>query len=292
MKQVGDMPQPPLIHSVSYGNDEKQQTSTAYMNSVNVQFQKAGTRGLSVLFASGDQGVWGRSGTLGARRFHPDFPGGSPYITVVGGTDFAKTGVIGDETAWSDGGGGFSDTFNVPSYQQQAVSHYLASGSSLEKFPPASYFNSTGRGYPDVAALAGVKNPYCVAAGGAMSGVQDAVLPGAPSAEFQHDLLLSSRFDLQAVLLRAPRKRDSGTASTALTTLKNGVGIGILALPYGLPYDLQVWGDPEYPMAIEDLGFSNMVASDAYYAARSGNGSVRVDVYASGGEVRIHHYYY
>ena len=55
MKQVGDMPQPPLIHSVSYGNDEKQQTSTAYMNSVNVQFQKAGTRGLSVLFASGDQ---------------------------------------------------------------------------------------------------------------------------------------------------------------------------------------------------------------------------------------------
>jgi len=65
-----------------------------------------------------------------------------------------------------------------------------------------------------------------------------------------------------------------------------------LALPYGLPYDLQVWGDPEYPMAIEDLGFSNMVASDAYYAARSGNGSVRVDVYASGGEVRIHHYYY
>ena len=70
MKQVGDMPQPPLIHSVSYGNDEKQQTSTAYMNSVNVQFQKAGTRGLSVLFASGDQGVWGRSGTLG-RRFHP-----------------------------------------------------------------------------------------------------------------------------------------------------------------------------------------------------------------------------
>ena len=70
MKQIGDMPQPPLVHSVSYGNDEKQQTSTAYMNSVNVQFQKAGTRGLSVLFASGDQGVWGRSGTLG-RRFHP-----------------------------------------------------------------------------------------------------------------------------------------------------------------------------------------------------------------------------
>jgi len=170
MKQIGDMPQPPLVHSVSYGNDEKQQTSTAYMNSVNVQFQKAGTRGLSVLFASGDQGVWGRSGTL-ARRFHPDFPGGSPYITVVGGTDFAKTGVIGDETAWSDGGGGFSDTFSIPSYQQQAVSQYLASGSSLEKFPPASYFNSTGRGYPDVAALAGVKNPYCVAAGGAMSGV-------------------------------------------------------------------------------------------------------------------------
>lgn len=50
------------------------------MYTCNTQFQKAGLRGLSLLVASGDQGVWGRSGTAGG-KFHPDFPTGSPYIT-------------------------------------------------------------------------------------------------------------------------------------------------------------------------------------------------------------------
>jgi subtilase family serine protease len=40
------------------------------MESVNVEFQKAGARGISVLFASGDQGVWGREGVTGG-SFHP-----------------------------------------------------------------------------------------------------------------------------------------------------------------------------------------------------------------------------
>ena len=85
-EQISAMATPPAVHSVSYGNDEKQQTSTAFMDSCNVQFMKAGTRGISILFASGDQGVCGRSGCgLFVKRFKPDFPGGSPYITVVGG---------------------------------------------------------------------------------------------------------------------------------------------------------------------------------------------------------------
>lgn len=53
------------------------------MYTCNTQFQKAGLRGLSLLVASGDQGVWGRSGTAGG-KFHPDFPTGSPYITGEG----------------------------------------------------------------------------------------------------------------------------------------------------------------------------------------------------------------
>jgi tripeptidyl-peptidase-1 len=169
-KSVSDMADPPHIHSVSYGNDEKQQTSEAFMETCNTQFMKAGARGLSIMFATGDQGVWGRSGVLGG-KFNPDFPTGSPYITGVGGTDFLKTGEIGDETAWNDGGGGFSNTFARPSYQAEAVQKYLSAGSSTPKFPPAKYFNASGRGYPDIAALAGVKNPYCVVAGGLVSGV-------------------------------------------------------------------------------------------------------------------------
>ena len=50
------------VHSVSYGNDETQQTSVAFMNSCNAAFMKIGVRGVSILFASGDQGVCGRSG--------------------------------------------------------------------------------------------------------------------------------------------------------------------------------------------------------------------------------------
>jgi tripeptidyl-peptidase-1 len=166
IKTVGSTPNPGWVHSVSYGNDEVQQTSTDYMNQVNVQFQAIGARGISILFASGDQGVWGRSGR--GAKFHPDFPGGSPYITVVGGTDFAGD-TIGDETAWASGGGGFSDTFTRPSYQEAAVSSYLKDPSA--SLPPSSFYNASGRGYPDVAALGGQKNPYCVTANGRFTGV-------------------------------------------------------------------------------------------------------------------------
>ncbi len=164
------MANPPLVHSVSYGNDEVQQTSVQYMQTVNDQFLISGTLGLSVLFASGDQGVWGRTG-VGA-TYHPDFPAASPYVTAVGGTDFSTKSVIGPESAWSCGGGGFSDTFAAPSYQTAAVNSYLANAAAAGVLPNAALFNSTGRGYPDVAALGGQVNPYCVAYhGGSYGGV-------------------------------------------------------------------------------------------------------------------------
>jgi len=161
----------PLVHSVSYGNDEKQQTGAAYMYSVNTAFMKAGARGLSILFASGDQGVCGREGCgFLHHRFKPDFPGGSPYHTSVGGTDFAGTD-IGEEKVWPDGGGGFSDTFAIPRYQAAAVAAFKANSTALGLLPDADLFNNTGRGYPDVAALGGQKAPYCVATGGRFAGV-------------------------------------------------------------------------------------------------------------------------
>jgi len=158
------------VHSVSYGNDEAQQTSKAYMESCNTAFMKAGTMGISILFASGDQGVCGREGCgIFKTKFHPDFPGASPYITAVGGTDFAAAGVVGDEKAWSDGGGGFSDTFDIPSWQAEAVKTYKDSPDA--DLPPAKMWSQTGRGYPDIAALAGQQNPYCVAINGLFEGV-------------------------------------------------------------------------------------------------------------------------
>merc|ERR1712178_408970 len=125
----------PPIQSVSYGNDEIQQTSASYMDSVNVQFQKLGAQGVSVLFASGDQGVVGRTGKTRDGKYHPDFPAASPYITAVGGTDLATKSVIGAEKAWSDGGGGFSDHFAVPDYQKDAVTAYLKKLDAAGKTP-------------------------------------------------------------------------------------------------------------------------------------------------------------
>jgi len=162
MESVNNDPNAALVQSVSYGNDEIQQESVEYMYDCNTQFMKAGTRGLSVLFASGDQGVWGRSGHSG-NVFHPDFPAASPYITAVGGTDFVQKSKIGDEKTWVDGGGGFSNTFGIPDYQASDVAGYFSSGVDL---PDSAYYNATGRGYPDVAALAGQQNGYCVAAKG------------------------------------------------------------------------------------------------------------------------------
>ena len=53
--QISSLEDPPLVHSVSYGNDEAQQSSEEYMAAANTAFMKAGVRGLSILFASGDQ---------------------------------------------------------------------------------------------------------------------------------------------------------------------------------------------------------------------------------------------
>jgi len=160
----------PAVHSISYGDDEIQQdeddapsgsTGLEYMFAANAQFAKLAARGISVLVASGDQGVCGRSHCRA--RFHPGFPASSPYVTAVGGTDFLTKGQVGEETSWKSSGGGFSDTFARPKWQQQAVDAYLSSNASGAGLPPASAFNSSGRAYPDVAALGGEKNMYCVA---------------------------------------------------------------------------------------------------------------------------------
>jgi tripeptidyl-peptidase I len=153
----------PLVQSVSFGEDEHELPSVPYMNECNVEFQKLGLRGVTILFASGDGGVWGRGGTTGG-VFHPDFPASSPYVTAVGGTVLSTAGTIGNETAWSNSGGGFSNVFPQPSYQKGAVSDYIKRASN--SLPQQKYWNSTGRAYPDVSALAGGQNAYCVSVDG------------------------------------------------------------------------------------------------------------------------------
>merc|ERR1711937_926756 len=150
--------------------------SEQYVARTNVEFQKIGLRGTSLLAASGDSGANGRTdGECTGTVLHASFPGSSPYITAVGATQFSKPEyklditptactalgssykcasggtevAVSQPVAGFTSGGGFSTYTPRPSYQQSAVEGYLKSGVAL---PPSSYFNSSNRGYPDVAA--------------------------------------------------------------------------------------------------------------------------------------------
>nr|KAF6325903.1 tripeptidyl peptidase 1 [Myotis myotis] len=138
----------PPVHTASYGDDEDS-LSSAYIQRVNTEFMKAAARGLTLLFASGDSGA-GCWSTSGRHQFRPSFPASSPYVTTVGGTSFKNPFRVTSEVVDYISGGGFSNVFPRPSYQEEAVAKFLSSSPQL---PPSSYFNASGRAYPDVAAL-------------------------------------------------------------------------------------------------------------------------------------------
>jgi tripeptidyl-peptidase-1 len=119
-------------------------SQAAYLTRFNIELQKAGTRGLSVMVSAGDSGV-GCSRT--GLAFAPNYPAAFPAITTVGGTTNPDA-----ESVWPQGGGGFSNVFPRPKWQADAVESYLGTGAG-KTLPPASYFNSSGRGYPDVTAM-------------------------------------------------------------------------------------------------------------------------------------------
>lgn len=140
----------PKIFSTSYGEDEGSWSFTAAQR-LNVEFQKAGVRGISLLYAAGDEGANCKS-VNHTDTFVPQGPGSSPYVTSVGGTkptiSYPKPG---SEAAIGLGSGGFSNYWPMPDYQKDAVEGYL----SQKGLPDAKYgYNTSGRAYPDIAAQA------------------------------------------------------------------------------------------------------------------------------------------
>ncbi|KAJ7098776.1 tripeptidyl peptidase A [Mycena belliarum] len=146
-------PSPPLAISTSYGDDE-QTVPESFARRACAGFAQLGARGVSLMVSSGDGGVGdgnpdpatqqcitndGRNRT----RFIPGFPASCPFVTAVGGTVFFP------EQAIDFSGGGFSNFFDRPRYQDDAVEDFL------EKLPKGTYrglFNRKGRAIPDVAA--------------------------------------------------------------------------------------------------------------------------------------------
>ncbi|RDB19145.1 Tripeptidyl-peptidase sed3 [Hypsizygus marmoreus] len=143
----------PQSISTSYG-DHEQTVPESYARRACASFAQLGARGVSLLFSSGDGGV-GDSNTDPATqqcltndgrnitRFIPIFPAACPYVTAVGGT------VNVPEIAVFFSGGGFSDYFSRPWYQDIAVESYL---SKLPKDLYKGLWNRKGRAIPDVAA--------------------------------------------------------------------------------------------------------------------------------------------
>ncbi|KAH9023658.1 subtilisin-like protein [Lactarius pseudohatsudake] len=136
----------PQTMSASYGLNENI-VPAEYAQSVCTMFMQFGARGISILFASGDDGVGAGNcqDASGKVQFIPKFPATCPYITSVGGT----TGSM-PEVAAGISGGGFSNYFQLPSYQSVVVPAFLQSlGSQYD-----GMYNPGGRGVPDVSAQA------------------------------------------------------------------------------------------------------------------------------------------
>jgi len=161
---------PPLVHSISYGSYEIL-LDDAVLDLFSAEMIKLGLRGITVIAASGDDGVAGylfRSAyglKMSQCYMYASFPASNPYVTAVGGTsgpenqDSSTTeiacSVKTGQTITT--GGGFSNYYSLPSWQSAAVNTYV--NNNKAKASPYSAY----RGYPDIS-MAG--ESYVVAIGG------------------------------------------------------------------------------------------------------------------------------
>ncbi len=142
---VHDTTRKPSVISISWGGPESS-WSAQDIDAMDQVFQTAGSLGITVCAASGDNGA--SDGTTGG-MLTVDFPASSPNVLGCGGTRLPRTGA---EVAWNDGtrggatGGGYSTHFPKPAWQ---------AGNT-----------HTGRGVPDVAGDADPQTGYNVSIDG------------------------------------------------------------------------------------------------------------------------------
>ncbi|KAF8155864.1 subtilisin-like protein [Crassisporium funariophilum] len=155
------------IHEISYSKFYRERQCN--------EFAKLGLMGVTILYSGGNTGVGGaQSGyclddngsmNLNGTHYNPAWPASCPWVTVVGGTQVKAngTGTPSDplpEEVWNQdmtlgffqsSGGGFSNQYPQPAYQKSAVNKYLKASVSKAEL---KNFNSKGRAYPDISAIA------------------------------------------------------------------------------------------------------------------------------------------
>jgi kumamolisin len=150
---VHDTKLQPAVVSISWGGPESSWTQQA-LNAFNSACEDASTIGVTILVASGDDGS---SDGVSSGTPTVDFPASSPFVLACGGTRLTLSGTtISSEQAWNElssgegaTGGGVSEVFALPSYQQSA---------NVPKAPNGF----VGRGVPDVAGDADPESGYNV----------------------------------------------------------------------------------------------------------------------------------
>ncbi len=150
---VHDTANSPSVISISWGSPEVNWTAQA-LAAFDGAFQDAAALGVTVCAASGDNGS---SDGVADGLAHVDFPSSSPHALGCGGTTLAAAdGAIADEIVWNEPGhgatgGGVSDVFPLPDWQQAARVPRSANPSGR-----------IGRGVPDVSGNADPLTGYRV----------------------------------------------------------------------------------------------------------------------------------
>jgi kumamolisin len=145
----------PNVVSISWGASELEWSSyTNAQDILNAALADAVKLGVVVTAAAGDMLA---TDAVDDDLVHVNFPASSPYVLACGGTriELARGGgSIDSEVVWNDGkrgtGGGISEVFDVPDYQQ---------GLGI---PASASTGKAGRGIPDVAGAAAELNGYWI----------------------------------------------------------------------------------------------------------------------------------
>jgi len=146
----------PSVISISWGEAE-QEWSPQALRQIDELFQLAAHRGITICCSAGDRGV----SECENRPFTVAFPASSPHVLACGGSQLSiQRNGSRKETVWNQwkqfkmaSGGGVSDVFPLPTYQQKA-------GVPLRRSTGAQQ----GRGIPDVAANASSDTGYMIEA--------------------------------------------------------------------------------------------------------------------------------
>ena len=147
---VHDSVNDPAVISISWGGPESS-ASESFQTEFDQVLQSAAALGITVTVASGDDGAADEGPKEWDNLTHADFPSSSPYALSCGATNIQVSGgQIKAESVWNEdaadipdnsfgsSGGGISDFFPVPSYQNNI------------KLPKDISTGKTGRGVPDV----------------------------------------------------------------------------------------------------------------------------------------------